>query len=70
MNHGSPRQIRMSKMFDPIELQMAMSANPARLTTRTLEINSGNDVPAAKIVSPPTVSGIPNVSPVNNTLDF
>ena len=64
MNHGNAKQTRMSKMFDPIELQMAISARPARFKTSTLDISSGNDVPAAKMVKPPTVSGMPNVSPL------
>lgn len=33
-SQGSPRQKRMSKMFDPIELQIAMSARPAFFTIK------------------------------------
>lgn len=33
-SHGRPRQNRMSKMFEPIELQMAMSARPAFFTIK------------------------------------
>jgi len=40
MNQGRPRQMRMSKMFDAIELQIAISANPFRLTTMKLEMTS------------------------------
>ena len=60
-NQGIPKQNRMSKMFEPIELLIAMLANPDLFTTITLEINSGTDVPAAKIVRPATVSGRPKV---------
>lgn len=63
INQGKPKPIRMSNMFEPIELHKAMSANPARFTTSTLEINSGIEVPAAKMVNPLTVSGIPKVFP-------
>lgn len=33
-NHGTPRQKRMSKMLEPIELQMAILARPAFFTTK------------------------------------
>ena len=58
INHGKPKQIRMSNMFDPIVLQSAILARPARFTTSTLEISSGIEVPAASMVRPLIVSGI------------
>lgn len=60
INHGMPRQNRMSKMLLPIKLQMAMLAIPL-LTTMTLAMISGTLIPAAKIVIPATESGSPKV---------
>lgn len=45
-NHGRPRPIKMSKIFEPSVLHSAMSARPARFTTSTEEISSGIEVPA------------------------
>ena len=51
-------------MFDPNKLHNAMLARPARFTTITLEITSGIEAPAAKMVNPITVSGSLNVFPI------
>ena len=61
MSQGKPKQNRMSKIFDPKELQIAMSASLCFFTKIMLVISSGIDVPAARIVIPETLSGIPNV---------
>ena len=61
MSQGKPKQNRMSKIFDPKELQIAMSASLRFFTKIMLVISSGIDVPAARIVIPETLSGIPNV---------
>ena len=63
INHGRPKHTKMSKMFEPIALHNAISAKPARFTTRALDNSSGNDVPAANNVRPPTVCGTPKVTP-------
>ena len=62
-SQGRPRQKRMSKMLEPIELQMAISARPAFFTIKYELISSGMLVPAAKIVIPDTVSGMPRENP-------
>lgn len=67
-SHGKPRQNKMSNIFDPIELHIAISARPARFTMKYDEINSGILVPAAKIVIPETVSEMQNVYPINVTI--
>lgn len=64
INHGKPKQIKISKIFDPNRLHNAMLARPARFTTITLEITSGIEAPAAKMVNPITVSGSLNVFPI------
>ena len=61
ISQGKPKQNRISKIFDPKELQIAMFAS-LRLFTRIKHvISSGIDVPAARIVIPETLSGIPKV---------
>lgn len=57
INHGTAKQTNISNMFEPIELQSAISTRPARFTTKTLLISSGIEVPAANMVKPPNVSG-------------
>ena len=52
-------------MLDPIVFERAMLAEPDFLTTITLAINSGTEVPIARMVIPATVSGIRKVTPVN-----
>ncbi|KAH9418827.1 hypothetical protein DERP_004153 [Dermatophagoides pteronyssinus] len=51
-----------SNIFEPIELDTAISPRPLR-ATRTDVIRSGIDVPAAKNVRPIISDGIRNVSP-------
>ncbi len=60
-SQGRPKQNRIAKIFDPIELQIAIFALLAFFTTKTLDMRSGIEAPAAKIVRPATVSGSPNV---------
>jgi hypothetical protein len=55
MSQGSPRHNKMSKVFDPIELLMPIEPCPWRVTI-TEETASGTEVPAAKNVSPNTLS--------------
>lgn len=52
----------MSKMFEPTELDTAMSPSPF-LATMTLVMRSGMEVPAASMVNPMISSVIPIVSP-------
>ena len=68
MSHGKPRQTRMSKMFEPNRLHNAMFAKP-RFTTKTLEITSGIEEPAAKIVKPTTVCGKRKVKPMRKKIN-
>lgn len=56
MSHGSPRQSRMSKIFDPMVLLMPIEPCPCAVMM-TDETASGTDVPAARKVKPMTVSG-------------
>lgn len=57
MSQGSPRQSRMSKIFDPMELLRPIEPCPCAVTM-TDETASGTDVPAARNVKPMTVSKI------------
>ena len=61
MSQGKLKQNRMSKIFDPKELQIAISASLRFFTKIKHVISSGIDVPAARIVIPETLSGIPKV---------
>lgn len=76
-SQGTGRPTQTSKMFEPTELETAMSPRPLRATI-TLEkdcvgenrgkihlvIKSGILVPAAKMVNPMTSVGITKVSPI------
>ena len=64
INHGTPKQIRMSKALLPIALETAMSPMPFFATKRLLKA-SGTLAPKAINVIPITVSGIENVYPFN-----
>lgn len=80
MNHGSPRQIRMSKTFEPTAFETAMSPYLAKghvfslrtlqdvtypsFMTAMLDRASGTDTPAATKVNPMSVSGTPRVLPM------
>jgi len=66
-NQGSPSPKKISKTFDPIEFDTAISPYPF-LATSTDAMVSGTDVPAAKNVIPITVSGIPKVKPVRQII--
>lgn len=55
MSHGSPRQRRMSKMLEPIELLTPIEPCPCAVTI-TDETASGTEVPAARNVKPITLS--------------
>ena len=61
-NHGRGSPIVTSKMFEPIELEIAMSPKPF-LATITDVIKSGTLVPAARSVRPIMVESIFQVSP-------
>jgi len=57
MNHGSGSPMVTSKILLPIEEDTAELADP--FLTFTMDVNmSGTLVPAARMVSPMTVSGI------------
>ena len=57
INHGTPRPKRMSKMFEPIAFEIAMSPRPC-FATMTEDIVSGIDVPIARTVSAMMASGM------------
>merc|ERR1712038_1193073 len=59
---GTGRPKRMSKMFDPIEDDTAISPNPC-FATMTEESKSGIDVPAARTVRPMITTGMPRKLP-------
>ena len=62
INHGKPKQMRMSKTLLPIEFEIAMPPLPRRAISID-ETTSGKLVPAAKKVKPATVSGTLILSP-------
>ena len=58
----------MSKTFEPIDEESAMSPCPSRATS-TDEMASGMDVPAARIVTPMTDSERPIATPMCSALE-
>merc|ERR1712238_517441 len=55
--HGTGRPNKMSKIFDPIEDDTAMSPSPMRATAIE-ETASGMEVPAARMVKPRTIAAL------------
>mmetsp|Transcript_15101 Transcript_15101/g.14502 ORF Transcript_15101/g.14502 Transcript_15101/m.14502 type:complete len:149 (-) Transcript_15101:1016-1462(-) len=64
--HGSANPTVISKTFDPIEEDTALSPRPF-LATMTAASISGTEVPAAKNVRPIITDGIPSVAPIIST---
>ena len=63
INHGRPKHTRISKTFEPIAFDTAISPKPSLITAIELRA-SGTDTPAATNVNPITVSGMANVEPI------
>lgn len=64
MAHGKPRPNRIAKIFDAIAAHIPMEAWPVFLMTIIDVTRSGTADPAAKMVIPEIVDGMPIISPI------
>ena len=67
ISHGSPKQMSMSNVLDPMLLDTAMEPWPCFDTMRE-EMTSGMLVPTARKVRPITESGMLHVYPITEII--